>query len=118
MSFADFLIHAKDKAQCPTCKKPFDLLEQVQDPETGDVIVKIECHGETHHEVVPKAELEELEIRRRKALDDINKAAEVLKESKIEEVCDLQLVKSLRPRRRIVTIDDATRHFAKFKRLK
>lgn len=105
MSFEDFLTHAKDKAQCPKCEKPFDVLEYVKDPETGELIVKIECHGETHHEIVPKEELEDLETRRKKALSDIDKAAEVLKKPKLQK-------------RRIVTIDDATRHFAKFKRFK
>ncbi len=118
MSFEDFLIHAQGKAICPKCEKPIELVESVADPETGDVIVKLVCHGETIHEVIPKAELEQLEIRRKKAISDIDKAAEVLKQPKIADDCDIQIIKSLRPKRRIVTIDDATRHFAKFKRLK
>ena len=98
MSFANFMLDMQTRAKCPKCDKPFELMEQVLDPETGDLIIKVECHGETHHELVTKDELKDLELRRTANL-------EALKAAK-------------KPKRRIVTIDEATRHFAKFKRLK
>lgn len=114
MSFQDFLAHAKDKFKCPKCEKPFETLESLVDPDNGALLVKMECHGETHIEALPKEELEELEIRRKLALEAIDK-----KKEEIENSCDLQLVKSLRkPKRRIVTIDPSYYQFNKFRKLK
>lgn len=101
MNFQTFLDDMKQTAHCPHCKKPYELIEHHIDELTGDLTVKIECHGEKYEELITKGDVEELERRRELNLKQID------------------IPKNIQPKKRTVLITpEHYSKFSKFKRLK
>ncbi len=94
MTFQDYIKTNPNMAHCTKCDKTFENINCETEIETGDLIITVQCHGETHRERVTKAELDKLESKR---------------------------ADSMKPKtfkRRIVNIDPEIYRFSKFRRLK
>lgn len=94
MTFQEYIKANPNMSQCPKCHKSFETMNCETEIETGDLIITVHCHGETHRERVTRTELDALEQKR------------------------IEAMKPKKFKRRIVNIDPEIYRFSKFRKLK